>query len=192
MALRNKMLFSLYSWQCIAYFYELLIFKRFNSMFWQPQLQGKSPKMVWIWALPFLPLGCKHSLGNIDLWPMCPKRGRAFQNQLRKPQPSKRQPQKSRGRCTHNERMLSETPGRLLGSCVLLLLLCICPSPTMSCLLLPSHGAPRTRSSIHRSKGQDFLGWVLDQPLRLSCSSLFITKEFNTILVLSLKPQYVD
>lgn len=92
-----------------------------------------------------------------------------FKTSWRNLQTSNRQPQKSWGRCPHNKRMLSETLRRLLSSCVLLLLLCNSPSPTTSCLPLPSHSAPRTRSSIQRSKGREFLRWVLYQPRRLSC-----------------------
>jgi len=72
-------------------------------------------------------------------------------------QPSNKQPQKSWGRCTHNERMLSETPSRLLRSCGLHLLLCSSSLPTTSCHLLPFYSGLKTRSSIHRSKGRDFL-----------------------------------
>lgn len=51
----------------------------------QSQFQGKSPKIIRLWALPFLLLGGKRSLNDTDLWPVCPKWRWAFQNWLGKP-----------------------------------------------------------------------------------------------------------
>lgn len=100
-------------------------------------------------------------------WPVAwvPKAER-FKSSWGNLQPSNKQPQKSQGRRTHNDRMLLETLRRLLGSCDLPLLLCNGPSPTVSCLPLPFHSAPRIRSSIHGAKGETFWGGfnTLDYP----------------------------
>lgn len=125
---------------------------------------------------------CKHSLGDVSL-ACVPRWGLSISKPAGEASSLPTDSLKNLGKGAQWEaaqKTAQENPRRGICSGGLFLLLYNNPLPTIPCLPLASHSAPGTRSSIHRSKGQDFLRWAFDQPFRLSQSPLFITEEPST------------